>query len=235
MNEILQKMNQELKKIDSEVKDQENKIAQDKKIIEQRAKEAASLESRLATAKSDKQNIQNEYESKREARQNAIFEGKDITAINSELNKIKESLEIKDDEVISIQNKLDAVNTEMAKATESINNAELSLKGLLRKKEAYQVCINYNQAAEPFAKALQAYYEFLKKDEENSRLFVFGSDYTGRMTKIDIEKVAKLYVPEYQAIFHVFDEVPMAGLEGSTIKTNVKNYPETWNWFSKNQ
>jgi len=233
MKQILEKINKELKQIDSEVKDQEKKHAQDKKILEQKAGEAETLTKRLENTTVDRQKIQSEYEAKRTERQNALFEGQDITAINKDLTKIKEKLEIKEDETISIQKKLDAVNAEIAKINESIAGADSELNELLRKREGYQICINYNAAAEPFALALQAYYDFLEKDRGNSRLFVFGGDYAGNKASIDIKEVAKLYVPEHQAVFHEYDLVPVPGYDGQTRQTNVRNHPETWNWFKK--
>lgn len=234
MQIILTKVENDIKTFGRVIQEQEKKLTQNKKTVEQKTKEVENLLQRIQNPQKDFENFKKEYDLKRNERQEALFEEKDVSCINKDLNKIKEKIEIKEDEIISIQNKIDILSSEidnLNKETEIINT---DINEIKLKKEAYQVCINYNKAAKPFAKALKDYYDFIEKNRISAKN-VFTLAHDGQnipKASLDIYSIPKLYVKDHKAVFCTYDEIQDPQLETeSTIQINKKYYPETYNWF----
>ncbi len=233
MEEILKNVESDIKKLESSISQKQKEAEQKQKQVNEKNSEIENLQKRLDKVSKEEKTLKNEYSRKREERQNALYNDQPVSEITKEIGKAQEKLELKSDEVASVDRKLKEVQADVLAIEEELTGLNAEIKAISDKKWAYQICVDYNKAARSFAEAVKNYYEFRNQNSrENEKYFAFGKDSSDRsMANISITAIAKLYVQEHQAIFYTYDKKPHPYIEGQYDKENLRVYPETWHWF----
>lgn len=92
-------LTQELQKIENKIQDLEKRFRANEADIEE-------TQERVENAKKRIQELREQYEKKRTARQESLASGKDTQTLNKEITTIREAIELREDEVIGLENKL---------------------------------------------------------------------------------------------------------------------------------